>query len=253
MATRRKTYKLRGGDVYDVEEYPDGRYGAKGKARQKKKKPTPEQMAAVNQANRAKICRRLLIEYFDAGDYFVTYTYKVEQRPKDMTVALKDLQKALRKLRPKYKKANTPFYWIRNIERGTKGAWHIHLVIKKTSGAAEWIEDAWEHGAIYITQIKKGRFYDEDFTKLANYMTKNEKTREKRSDGSKGKPRLKEASYNHAKNMPLPEPKSQKLVRWQKEVKPKKGYYIANSYEGINPATGMRYRRYTLIRIHRRI
>ena len=34
MATRRKTYKLRGGDVYDVEEYPDGRYGAKGKARQ---------------------------------------------------------------------------------------------------------------------------------------------------------------------------------------------------------------------------
>ena len=48
MATRRKTYKLRGGDVYDVEEYPDGRYGAKGKARQKKKKPTPEQMAAVN-------------------------------------------------------------------------------------------------------------------------------------------------------------------------------------------------------------
>ena len=82
----------------------------------------PEQMAAVNQANRAKICRRLLIEYFDAGDYFVTYTYKVEQRPKDMTVALKDLQKALRKLRPKYKKANTPFYWIRNIERGTKSA-----------------------------------------------------------------------------------------------------------------------------------
>ena len=160
MATRRKTYKLRGGDVYDVEEYPDGRYGAKGKARQKKKKPTPEQMAAVNQANRAKICRRLLIEYFDAGDYFVTYTYKVEQRPKDMTVALKDLQKALRKLRPKYKKANTPFYWIRNIERGTKGAWHIHLVIKKTSGAAEWIEDAWEHGAIYITQIKKSRFYE---------------------------------------------------------------------------------------------
>lgn len=50
MATRRKTYKLRGGDVYDVEEYPDGRYGAKGKARQKKKKPTPEQMAAVNQS-----------------------------------------------------------------------------------------------------------------------------------------------------------------------------------------------------------
>ena len=121
MATRRKTYKLRGGDVYDVEEYPDGRYGAKGKARQKKKKPTPEQMAAVNQANRAKICRRLLIEYFDAGDYFVTYTYKVEQRPKDMTVALKDLQKALRKLRPKYKKGKHSVLLDQKHRAGHKG------------------------------------------------------------------------------------------------------------------------------------
>lgn len=88
----------------------------------------------------------------------------------------------------------------RNIERGTKGAWHIHLVIKKTSGAADWIEDAWEHGAVYITQIKKSRFYDEDFTKLANYITKNEKTREKRSDGSKGKPR-----FERSKLRPYPE------------------------------------------------
>lgn len=94
MATRRKTYKLRGGDVYDVEEYPDGRYGARGKARQKKKKPTPEQMAAVNQANRARMCRRLLLEYFDTGDYFVTYTYRVEQRPKDMAEALKKSAKS---------------------------------------------------------------------------------------------------------------------------------------------------------------
>ena len=100
---------------------------------------------------------------------------------------------------------------------------------------------------------QKSRFYDEDFTKLANYMTKNEKTREKRSDGSKGKPRLKKTSYNHAKNMPLPEPKSQKTCTLAKRSKTQKGYYIANSYEGINPATGMRYRRYTLIRIHRRI
>ena len=37
MATRRKTYKLRGGDVYDVEEYPDGRYGAKRKGTAKEK------------------------------------------------------------------------------------------------------------------------------------------------------------------------------------------------------------------------
>lgn len=48
MATRRKTYKLRGGDVYDVEEYPDGRYGAKGKARKEKRNRRRNRMAAVN-------------------------------------------------------------------------------------------------------------------------------------------------------------------------------------------------------------
>ena len=85
---------------------------------------------------------------------------------------------------------------------------------------------------------QKSRFYDEDFTKLANYMTKNEKTREKRSDGSKGKPRLKETSYNHAKNMPLPEPKSQKLVRWQKEVKTQKRLLHRKQLRGDQPGYG---------------
>ena len=49
--------------------------------------------------------------------------------------------------------------------------------------------------------------------------------------------------------MPLPEPKKDKLVHWKKEVKPKKGYYIINLYEGINPFTGKPYRHYTMIKI----
>lgn len=49
--------------------------------------------------------------------------------------------------------------------------------------------------------------------------------------------------------MPLPEPKKDKLVRWKKEVKPKKGYYIINLHEGQNPITGLPYRHYTMIRI----
>lgn len=38
--------------------------------------------------------------------------------------------------------------------------------------------------------------------------------------------------------MPLPEPRTDKLVRWKPEVKPPKGYYIARIHEGINPVTG---------------
>ena len=49
--------------------------------------------------------------------------------------------------------------------------------------------------------------------------------------------------------MPLPEPKVDKLVRWKSEPKPKKGYYISQIHEGINPVTGYKYRRYTMIRL----
>ena len=40
MGTIRKGYRLRGGDVLDILEYHDGKYGAKGKKRMPKKKPT---------------------------------------------------------------------------------------------------------------------------------------------------------------------------------------------------------------------
>ena len=62
------------------------------------------------------------------------------------------------------------------------------------------------------------------------------------------KPRIKEANYNTSRNMPLPEPKPKTFYRWKKEPKPKKGYYIIRSYEGINPM-GYRYRKYTMVRL----
>lgn len=80
-------------------------------------------------------------------------------------------------------------------------------------------------------------------------MTKDEHTTDKRSDGSPAKPRISESNYHSSRNMPLPEPKVDKLVRWKSEPKPKKGYYISQIHEGINPVTGYKYRRYTMIRL----
>lgn len=122
--------------------------------------------------------------------------------------------------------------------------------IPETAGI---LEEAWTHGGIYIEKLKKSKYYDEDFSRLAAYITKSQHTREKKADGSAAKPRIKESSYSTSRNMPLPEPEVDKLRRWKKEVKPKKGYYIAKLHEGINPATGYKYRRYTMIRLNRRI
>ncbi len=63
--------------------------------------------------------------------------------------------------------------------------------------------------------------------------------------------RIREVNYNISKNMSLPEPKVDKLKRWKEEVKPKKGYYIANIVEDINPVTGYKHRRYTMIRFQK--
>lgn len=249
MGAKRETRTLRGGDVIDVRENFDGNYGAPGVPRLKKSKPTKEQMVQVNLRNKANLCRLRMLAYMNYGDYFGTWTYKKSERPPDMNTALKHFRDAMRKIRPFYAKSQYECFWFRNIEQGTKGAWHIHFVIKNIPGAAEVIKKAWKHGGTYIVEIRQSELFDEDFTQLANYMTKNENTIEYKEDGTPAKPRLKTANYWTSKNMPLPEPKKDKLVRWKKEVKPKKGYYIINLYEGKNPITGLPYRHYTMIRI----
>lgn len=253
MGTKRKTWNLRKKDILYVEENHDGKYGAPGEKRKSKKKLTPEDIQRVNAWNKAKGARLLLMEYFSPGDLWATYTYRPENRPPDMDTAKKHFRLAMNKLKRVYKKRNCPLYWIRNIERGTKGAWHIHFVINDIGDTASLIERVWPYGGVFVTRINKSMCPEEDFKRLASYLTKDEKTREEKKDGTPAKPRLREASYSHSRNMPLPEPKSEKLKRWSKEIKPRKGYYIAESFEGINPVTGYKYRRYTMIKLNRRI
>lgn len=249
MAVKRKTTTLRQGDVIDVLEYPDGNYGAPGMPRVKKKKPTKEQMLQVNLLNKARVCRLKMLMYLNYDDYFGTWTYKADERPPDMNTALAHFQEAMRKIRPFYKKQGYECFMFRNIQLGTKGGWHIHFVFKNIKGASNIIENAWTHGGTYIVKIRKSKYFSEDFTLLANYMTKSEHTIEYKKDGTPAKSKIKESNYNTSRNMPLPDPEKDKLVRWKKEVKPKKNYYIINLYEGENPVTKLPYRRYTMIRI----
>lgn len=233
---KRKTYHLR--NAIEVEEYHSARYGAPGQERQKKQKPTPEQVERKNQKNKEDTCRRKLREHFREGDYYVTLTYARDTRPENMDASKKDFERFIRRLRRQYGQMGHKLKWIRNIEVGKRGAWHIHLVINRIP-ETDIILQEWKNGKVYYQLLyEKGGFRD-----LARYMTKTPRT----------DPRLVETSYSTSRNLPVPEPevKALKGNTWKKSPNIPKGWYLDKEsyWEGVNPVTGYPGRSYTLLRL----
>ena len=249
MRTKRVTYEF--DNVIEREEYLDGRYGAPGEKRAEKKKPTPEQVAQVNQWNKERKARHRLLKYFKKNDYFITLTYPKEARPPNMEEAKKDFRRFYQYVKKEYTKRNEELRWIRNIECTPTGNWHIHVVLNRIMDTDIITSKAWKPGKVKNVQLlyEKG-----EFKKLAQYVTKDEKTQAKYVEEGVLDHKISEADYSTSRNMPLPEPKVDHLERWPKEPKAKKGWYIekGSCYEGTNKATGFPYRRYTMIRLERR-
>lgn len=240
---KRLTYTFQ--NAIEVYEYLDGRYGARGIPRKKKKKPTPEQMENRNQWNRERKARHKLRTWMQVNDYLATLTYKKDERPPDMETAKEEFAKAIRYIRKEYKKRGQELRWMRNIELGKKGNWHIHLIVNRIQDTDIILKEAWQHGGVDFKLLyEMGEFAD-----LAGYITKTPKTAGKYNES------LKETSYSASRNLPVQEPKEKRFVRWPKEPKEPKGYYLDKDsfHEGINEFTGYKYRYYTLIAIHRRI
>ena len=231
----KKEYRFR--DAVEVEEYHDARHRHPGEPRKERRKATPEDVARINQRNKEKRCRHRLLEYFDEGDAFTTLTYARDQRPADMAACRKDFRKFIAKLKKIFTKAGRELRWIRNIEVGSRGGWHIHLVIPDIPGINGILQKIWTHGkAVTQALYRRG-----GFRKLAAYLTKTPATH----------PGIVEASYYTSRNMPLKEPKKKIMHRktWtHPRIRP--GWAIdPDTYrEGINPITGYPYRQYTILR-----
>lgn len=237
MSYTKVTTRTRRGNIID--EYHNAKYGAPGMRREKKKEPTPEQVEKQNQWHREKKVRVRLMEYFEENDYFSTWTYRKAARPPDMEMAKSHFSEAMKKIRKEYKKRGAELRWIRNIEVGTKGAWHIHVVINRIPDTDLILKEAWPHGKIMnqLTYEKGG------FRELAAYMAKTPKT----------DPRVKEASFSASRNMPVPEPEKKIYHRWKtwKDIKVPAGFYLDKESvrEGINPITGFPYRTYVILKL----
>ncbi len=239
MSYEEKTIRFK--NAIERVEYHSARYGAPGMPRQKKKQPTPEQMEKHNQHNRERLARWKLRANMEVNDYFVTLTFRKDARPPDIEEAKNRWQRFIRKVRKEYQKRKYELKWMRNIEVGTRGAWHIHVILNRIPDTDLIIRAAWEWGRV-VSQLlyEKG-----EFAQLAAYITKTPKT----------DPRLREASYSASRNLPVPEPEKKIRKRWRTwgKIRIPKGFYLdQDSFrEGINPYTGYKYRSYTLLRVRR--
>lgn len=239
MSYTEKQYKFR--NAIETEQYHTARYGAPGQIRRKKTGVTTEQMEKRNQYNKEKLARRKLRANMDVNDYFTTLTFRKDERPPDMDGAKACFKTFYQVVRKEYKKRGCQLKWMRNIELGTKGAWHIHVILNRIADTDLILRKAWRHGRV-VSQLlyEKG-----EFARLAAYITKTPKT----------DPRLKEASYSTSRNLPVPKPKKKIRKHWKTwgKIRIPKGFYLDQDSvrEGINPHTGYEYRSYTLLRVRR--
>ena len=246
------TYRI--GSWIEQEYKFAGNYGKKGEKRQKKTKPTPEQMKLYNRISKAKKIRRTIGLNFGPSDYWVTLTYKKGER-KDMAGVKHDVKKFKDRLRRPYKKAGAELKWMQVIEIGKRGGIHIHMVLNRIEGTDLLVAKNWKHGHPYFKPLYEEGQYEQ----LSHYMAKLPPEEDAAHPDRKWEERLEELaddkySYSTSRNLVRPEPDERKVYtrrtmeRAIKEgPKPTPGHYIDKDSIriGVNQITGWSYMYYT--------
>lgn len=218
-------------DWIDIEICHSGKYGAPGMKREKRKKPTPEQIQKMNQKNKEKKIWRYLRANFRPGDYWITLTYRKGERPSEEEVK-KHLAKFRRQLRDAYRKLGEELKYIYSIEIGKLGGIHVHMVLNRIDQSDRIITKYWDHGYTYFVPI----YAEGGYRRLAEYIAKAK-------------------IYNRSKNLMFPRLRVRRINNreWKRQPRAYKGYYVDKDsiVAGINPVTGREYMHYTMIRFRR--
>lgn len=238
-----KRYKTRWGIC--VEEYHSPRYMPPGEKRQPRKKPTPEQVRKNNQRQRVKKVRLLMLENFSPMDYHTILTYRKEERPEKIEEVKRHLARLIRRLRDWYKKQDRVLKWIATIERGKRGAWHVHIVISRIHGLDVKLAGMWEYGRPRNVLIEDAKGLDH----LAAYITKG-------SGGEDGE-QAEESSFSHSRNLKSPKVTKKVYRRWKtwnrEKIRIPKGFYLdQDSVDEWIDCLGYMHREYTLYRLQKR-
>lgn len=227
-----------------------GKYGAKGERREKRKKPTPEQVRRQNQINKENRIRRTIKANFLPSDLWCTLKYPKGTR-KQMDMVKDDMKKFLDRLRYRYRRQQDTLKFIYRIEIGKLGGIHIHILVNRTKekrGADALIAESWIFGHVHFTPIYEYGGYKE----LASYIAKPPPAEQEENEEAE-----KTCHYSSSRNLIRPEPEVREYSRrtMRKIIEhgpePTPGFYIDEDsvIVGTNRYTGMSYMRYTEYRI----
>jgi len=242
---RKKRYKREQSTYYfknsiEVDRVCTGGYGAKGRKRQKRKKPTPEQIKLQNQYNKERKLRRIIKENFSENDHWVLLTYLKGYRT-DVKPAKKDISYFIRILRREYRKRGFELKWVVRTEVGKRGAAHHHLLANRIPDGDILIKNCWRKIRNAGFPSFKTTYEEGGFAGLAWYITKPAEDGEAYSN------------YSRSRNMKIPEPKIERALKKEMTEYPKAppGYYVDEDSVkmGINPITGYEYQHFIMYRI----
>lgn len=229
-----KIYDL--GWLRTVEKYYQWNYGAPGHSRAGRERPTPMAMEKLNLKRKAQHLQRLIIRNFSPGDWYLTITYRKEERPADAAEAKEDLRIFKRKLKAKFKKQGLEFKWISTTEIGSRGACHHHMLVNYID--MRLITECWSKGYVRAESIYEDGFYEA----LSEYFVKPE------TKGVVGG-----ASYSRSRNLVDVEPQiiKRRSRRWNPEPRPPKGWELLKDslINDFNPITEFPFQKYILRKI----
>lgn len=237
------------GRVRLVQRYYPANYGAPGMAREKRRKPTTEEIRRQNQANKARKVQLLILGNFREGDWHLVLTYPKEGRPPDLQAAKEDLRKVLRKIGYRYKRAGIPFKWIAVTEIGKKGAAHHHLIIEdiRTEGfsSKRAVMECWHGGKAFYPLFEEG-----EYRELAEYLVKRDTKEDENGE-------LSGTGYSHSRNLIPPKERieTKRAKRWRNPPRIPEGWELVKDslHNGENPITGYPYQSFMIRKLPERV
>lgn len=232
--------RVKAGMTIEIMKYHTYRYKSKkANCRSENVNTTPEAVRRVNQKQAENKLRWKINTNFKPGDYYLTLTYKRENR-KTPIETKKEFINFMRRLRRLYKKADTELKYI-SVTEYQNTAIHHHMIINGAVSAGA-VSALWEMGHMQIQVLDKTG----DYSKLAAYLIKETSKTFKTHKSASG------VRYSCSRNLrePVIHEKVVRADSWREMPKPIEGYYISGEVEsGYHEVSGYGYQHYIMIKL----